>query len=124
VRETPPDSSEVTPVIAAIERLLSLVPRPRAALRPHRGPDPIDALVLLDRLGRVSYELTSLSSAHWAPRARFNALTCAYDGLLLDVCSLADVTIPEHASIALTKPLGEAQRTRLEVELLERGWMW
>lgn len=108
-------------MLTAIERFLARWARPSAPT----PPDPFEGLVVLSRLDRVSQELTSLSDAHhWAPRARFNALTCAYDGLLLDACVLAGVSVPEHSSSVVTHPLTPLVRSRVEVALLERGWIW
>jgi hypothetical protein len=85
-----------------------------------RAPDPFVALALQTRLGAVADEIRELegSCEVYAKAHRLQASRSAYDALLRQACEYARVPtdVADWGS--------ESERSRVEVELVAKGWSW
>jgi hypothetical protein len=84
------------------------------------APDPFVALALQTRLGAVADEIRELegSCEVYAKAHRLQASRSAYDALLRQACEYARVPTD------VADWGGESERSRVEVELVAKGWSW
>jgi hypothetical protein len=103
-------------------------------LRPHRltwrerrrrVPDPLVALGLQIRLGRLAHELRDVQDdpGVYARAHHYLAAQGAYDALLREACRLSGLEV-DADPLAAGLRSDEDERLREELELSARGWTW
>lgn len=86
--------------------------------RTRRQPDPLETLVVQERLSRVACKIRQLEQGDdiWAIGHHLKAAEIAYDALLAEACELAGIPVPQAS-----RPV---QRLLMEADLQSRGWTW
>jgi hypothetical protein len=102
--------------------------RPRRVQRRRRrlpGPDPLVTLRLQVRLGELARELRAVEQDPllYARAHHWLATQGAYDALLREACRLAGVPVDDRP-LRPDEHTAPAERERLELELVARGWTW
>jgi hypothetical protein len=102
--------------------------RPRRVQRRRRripGPDPLVTLGLQVRLGELARQVRAVEQDPrlYARAHHWLAAQGAYDALLREAGRLAGVPVDDRP-LGASEHISPAERERLELELLARGWTW
>ncbi|WP_240666379.1 hypothetical protein [Oerskovia turbata] len=93
--------------------------------RRRRAPDPLVALAVQVRLGRLADELRAVEADPdvYARAHHYLAAQGAYDALLREACRLSGLDV-EADPLRAGLRSDEDERLREELELSARGWTW
>ncbi len=93
--------------------------------RRRRAPDPLVALAVQIRLGRLADELRAVEAdpGVYARAHHYLAAQGAYDALLREACRLSGLEV-DTDPLAAGLRSDEDERLREELELSSRGWTW
>lgn len=99
--------------------------RPTWRERRRRAPDPLVALALQIRLGRLAHELRDVEDDPrvYARAHHYLAAQGAYDALLREACRLSGLDVATDPLRAGARSDAD-ERLREELELSSRGWTW